>query len=349
MKVIDLFSGVGGLSEGFKMAGANIILANEIDEEIAESYSRNHPSTKLLREDITKVDIEEIFSQYSDIDIIVGGPPCQGFSQKGKRLLMDDPRNFLFRYFFNVVGYVKPKYFLIENVPNMLTSQDGYFKNEIEDLFEGIGYNVNSTILDASDYGVPQRRRRAFIIGRLGNKKLRFPIAKSKKVTIWDAISDLNYLESGEGSFVQDYLIEPQSEYQEKMRQSSIKLYNHKATNHSKLAIERMKLIPINGGREDLPKEHRTKSIYSGTWSRLRKNEQSVTITTRFDTPSSGRFTHPILDRAITVREAARLQSFPDKFIFYGTKMSQMKQVGNAVPPIMAKEIAEIIKLDMEG
>lgn len=349
MNVIDLFAGVGGFSEGFKMAGANIILANEIDEQIAKSYKKNHPETKVVQKDITEIDIIENFKEYKNIDIIVGGPPCQGFSQKGKRLLMDDPRNFLFKRFFEVVNYIKPMYFVIENVPNILTAQGGYFKNEIESLFEDIGYKVSSSILDASDYGVPQKRRRAFIIGRLGNKTLEFSTNKYKKVTIWDAISDLSYLESGEGSLIQKYINKPKSEYQVKMRRKSTELYNHKATNHSSLAIERMKLIPQNGNKEDLPKEHRTKSIHSGTWGRMNKDNQSVTITTRFDTPSSGRFTHPILNRAITVREAARLQSFSDDFIFYGTKTSQMKQVGNAVPPLLAREIAKLIRLDMEG
>lgn len=139
-----------------------------------------------------------------------------------------------------------------------------------------------------------------------------------------------------------------QSNYQQELRSDSKILYNHKATNHSKIALERLKMIPENSGKDSLPEEHLTKSIYSGTWERMRKNEQSVTITTRFDTPSSGKFTHPFLNRAITVREAARLQSFPDSFIFFGPKTSQMKQVGNAVPPKLAKVIAEMILKDME-
>ena len=146
---------------------------------------------------------------------------------------------------------------------------------------------------------------------------------------------------------MQEYKYEPQSAYQSMLREGSSLLYNHKATHHSALALERLEIIPPNAGKEVLPKEHLTKSIYSGTWTRMRKDEISVTITTRFDTPSSGKFTHPFLNRAITVREAARIQSFPDTFHFIGNKGSQMKQVGNAVPPLLAKAIAEVIKNDI--
>ena len=167
-------------------------------------------------------------------------------------------------------------------------------------------------------------------------------------MTIWDAISDLAYLESGEGSEEQEYKYPAESDYEKMLRLGSSILFNHVATKHSPLALERLALIPPNAGREVLPEEHLTKSIYSGTWTRMRKDEISVTITTRFDTPSSGKFTHPFLNRAITVREAARIQSFPDNFHFIGNKGSQMKQVGNAVPPLLAAAIAEVIMEDIK-
>lgn len=347
-KVIDLFAGVGGLSYGFMQAGFDVVLANEIDESIAMSYSKNHPNTKMINEDITKLDIEEIFKSYANsVDVIVGGPPCQGFSQKGKRKTIHDERNFLFRYYFKVVEFVKPKYFLIENVPNILTTENGLFKNEIITLFESIGYIVNCAVLKASDYGVPQDRKRAIIIGRLGKNRPSLPKQKNNAVTVYDAISDLAFLNSGEGNEKQNYKNSPSTNYQKTMRQNTKFLYNHVATKHSKEAIKKLELIPQGKGKEVLPSSMLTKSIYSGTWSRMLYDGQSVTITTRFDTPSSGRFTHPILNRCITVREAARIQSFPDDFIFYGSKSSQMKQVGNAVPPLMGKAIAEeILKND---
>jgi DNA (cytosine-5)-methyltransferase 1 len=349
LKVIDLFAGVGGISYGFRQEGFEVVLANEIDKEIANAYVKNHPGTIMINEDITKLEIESVFGELKgNIDVVVGGPPCQGFSQKGSRKFFDDERNFLFKFFYKIVEFLRPKYFLMENVPNILTSGNGIFKKEIFSLFQGLGYKIDASILNAYDFGVPQMRRRAFILGKIGDSPLNLPVGSAKKVSIEDAIWDLAYLESGEGEEVQEYRNPPLSEYQRKMRENSRLLYNHVATKHSPLALKRMKMIPVGKGREVLPKEHITKSIYSGTWSRMIKEGPAVTITTRFDTPSSGRFTHPILHRAITVREAARLQSFPDNFIFYGTKSSQMKQVGNAVPPLLARAIARTIKNDFE-
>lgn len=254
----------------------------------------------------------------------------------------------MFKYYVKVVELVQPRYFVMENVPNLLTAEGGYFRKEIEELFNSMGYQLKMGVLNASDYGVPQNRRRAVIIGKRGGEAPDLPAAKDISVTIWDAISDLAFLNSGEGEEIQSYRNEPQSEYQKRLRAGSTILHNHVATKHSPLALERLAMIPPNAGKEVLPEEHLTKSIYSGTWTRMRKDEISVTITTRFDTPSSGKFTHPFLDRAITVREAARIQSFPDSFQFVGNKGSQMKQVGNAVPPLLAGAIAEVIMKDIE-
>lgn len=349
-RIIDLFSGVGGLSLGFEMAGFSVSLANEYDPSIAEAYIRNRINPNMIIEDITRLPIDLTFVPYiGKIDVVVGGPPCQGFSQKGQRKSINDERNYLFKYFFKVVEFVKPPYFLMENVPNLLTSENGYFKDEIYSLFRSLGYSLDSSVLNAAEYGVPQNRRRAFILGKRGEQYLPLPKASKQTISIWDAISDLAYLKSGEGSEVQEYMFEAQSEYQKILRNDSSLLFNHIATKHSKLALERLEMIPPNKGREVLPPEHLTKSIYSGTWTRMGKDEISVTITTRFDTPSSGKFTHPYLNRAITVREAARIQSFPDSFRFWGNKSSQMKQVGNAVPPILAKAIATVIKSDIDS
>lgn len=348
-RVIDLFAGVGGLSLGFEKKGFDVVLANEYDASIAASYIANHKKTKMIVGDITSLDLEETFGKYAGtVDVVIGGPPCQGFSQKGQRKTIHDERNFLFKYYVSVVGLVKPKYFVMENVPNLLTAEGGYFRHEIEELFNNMGYSLEYGVLNASDYGVPQNRRRAVIIGKLNGNAPKLPKPKRNKVTIWDAISDLAYLQSGEGSEEQEYKNPAESEYEKMLRADSSKLFNHVATKHSPLALERLALIPPNAGREVLPEEHLTKSIYSGTWTRMRKDEISVTITTRFDTPSSGKFTHPFLDRAITVREAARIQSFPDDFHFVGNKGSQMKQVGNAVPPLLAAAIAEVIMKDIK-
>lgn len=346
LKVLDLFSGVGGLSLGFIKAGFDIVLANEIDKTIADSYKKNHKNVKMINEDLTNLEVESVFKDLKgNIDLVIGYPPCQGFSQKGSRRLLEDDRNFLFRYYYKVVKYLKPTYFLMENVPNILTSGDGVFKDEIYMLFQDLGYKIDSNVINAFDFGVPQVRKRAFILGKL-SEKISLPTGSNLNTTVKEAISDLSYLNSGEGEEIQNYRMKPVSLYQLQMRENSLKLYNHKATNHSVVALERMQLIPKGRGKEVLPQEHLTKSIYSGTWSRMIEDAPSVTITTRFDTPSSGKFTHPYLHRAITVREAARIQSFPDTFIFYGSKTSQMKQVGNAVPPLLAEYIAHSIMKD---
>ncbi|MDR0648354.1 MAG: DNA cytosine methyltransferase [Synergistaceae bacterium] len=349
-KAIDLFAGVGGLSLGFEMAGFDVLLAVEYDASIAEAYKLNHPKTKMLVEDIRELPLKETFSEYvGKVDIVFGGPPCQGFSQKGQRKTISDERNFLFKYFVSVVTYLRPRYFVMENVPNLLTTEKSCFKKEIEDLFEKHDYHLETGVLNAADYGVPQNRRRAVIIGKRDEPAPSLPRPLDKRVTIWEAIGDLAYLNSGEGSEVSEYCLPANSTYQKKLRKGSKTLYNHISTRHSALALERLQMIPPNRGKEVLPEEHLTKSIYSGTWTRMGKNEISVTITTRFDTPSSGKFTHPYLHRAITVREAARIQSFPDSFHFTGTKSSQMKQVGNAVPPLLAYAIAKTITSDIES
>jgi DNA-cytosine methyltransferase len=346
--MIDLFAGVGGLSLGFEMCGFDVVLANEYDPSIAEAYIKNRNNPNLIVADITTLPIEETFGKYRGlVDLVVGGPPCQGFSAKGKRKSINDPRNFLFRYFVDVVATVSPLYFVMENVPGLLTTEGGYFKKELMELFGSLGYTISAEVLCAADYGVPQNRNRAFIIGkRNALQSVTMPKKHTTRTTIWDAISDLAFLNSGEGREIQEYPNLPKSPYQKLIRKGSNQLYNHIATNHSAVVLQRLAMIPPKGGKEYLPPEHHTKSIYSGTWERMDADGVSVTITTRFDTPSSGKFTHPYLNRAITVREAARIQSFPDTFHFYGPKTSQMKQVGNAVPPLLAKAIAECILKD---
>lgn len=345
MIVGDLFAGVGGMSEGFRQAGFEIAFAVEFDKDIAKAYKLNHKGTDVYAEDICQIDVEALHKKHPHIDVIIGGPPCQGFSQKGKRLSLDDPRNYLFQQYVRFVKEFAPKYFVLENVPNIITTSNGYFKNQIVEAFEQLGYQVKYGILTATDFGVPQDRRRAVFIGELGKNTTEFPKQNGKHTTIKDAIYDLPFIASGEGEEISTYDKMPTTEYQREMRGNCKVLYNHVATAHSKLALERLALIPKGAGKEVLPPEHRTKSIYSGTWCRLLEDGIAATITTRFDTPSSGRFTHPILDRCLTTREAARLQSFPDDYIFYGTKTIQMKEVGNAVPPLLSKAIAlEIVK-----
>ena len=339
LKVLDLFAGVGGFSYGFAEAGFEIVGAIEFDKSIARSMKLNHVNTKVFDGDIMDIDIKMIRKELGKIDIIIGGPPCQGFSLKGKRKGMGDKRNFLFEKYIEYIEFFKPKYFVMENVPNILSDQNGYFKNEILERLKKLNYNVEYGILDASDFGVPQKRRRAFFIGSK-NKKNNLPIPKKqKKITAWEALSDLAYLKSGEGEFESLYLKKAETPYQKKMRSGSKKLFNHVATNHSDIAIDRLKRIPPGKGKEFLIEK--ISSTFGNTWGRLEKNKPSQTIITRFDTPSNGKNSHFFLHRSITPREAARLQSFPDTFVFHGNKSSIIKQIGNAVPPLLAKALAK--------
>ena len=369
MKVIDLFAGVGGLSSGFRKAGYDIVLANEIDKSISDSYKKNHPDTLMINDDIKNF-IPYLDELNDKVDVIIGGPPCQGFSMAGARIrkknaFLEDPRNFLFRNYFEVVQKVEPKYFIMENVPGILSMSNGKIIEEIENLFSDETnfkkgkYYIYKQVLCASDYGVPQDRHRLIIFG--SKKKINFKKAfeetknrmiksgEIKKATIYDAISDLNYLSSGEGDFEQDYKNKPLTEYQKERRKNSKILYNHKATTHNKVAIDRINELKPGGRRLDLKEGKNIKSVHSGAYGRMRWEDLSKTIITRFDTPSSGVYIHPEQARTITPREAARLQSFDDDFIFYGNKSSVIKQIGNAVPPLLAYYLANVIKDVEEG
>tara|TARA_A100000164_G_scaffold378715_1_gene421041 strand:+ start:4767 stop:5609 length:843 start_codon:yes stop_codon:yes gene_type:complete len=264
---------------------------------------------------------------------------------------LNDSRNNLFKEFFRVVSDLKPKIFIMENVPGILNFQKGEIKKNILDLFNSIGFETSYKILLASEYGVPQLRKRAYFIGnRIGiDSENLFPKKTHGKnlnevITIEEAIFDLPHINAGEGSFKMYYDKNTTCEYQKIMRGNNKHLYNHIASNHDQKIINLMKMIKEGQGMKDLPEKYKTKSVHSGAYGRMLRTAPAYTITTRFDTPPVGRVTHPLLNRSITAREAARLQSFKDNFIFYGSKTSIGKQIGNAVPPILAKAIASEIK-----
>ncbi len=282
-------------------------------------------------------------AQTLEINMIIGGPPCQGFSNKGKNLGLKDPRNFLFLEYIEIVKAIKPEIFIIENVKNIISCAKGYFLEEIKERLNALGYQLSYQILNAKDYGVPQNRERAFIVGA-SRFSFDFNLLElSQSVNVQDAISDLAYLCSNEGAFESDYLNLIQSSYQALMRKDSPKLYNHQATNHSQAALEKLKLINKEQGKECLPKNLHGKQQFKSTWGRLNWNKISPTIDTRFDTPSNGTNSHPKLHRSITPREVARIQSFSNNYIFYGNKTSVCKQIGNAVPPLLALALGKAI------
>lgn len=344
--ILDLFCGAGGFSYGMhKNEHFRTAVAVDFNEEAANTFKKNMPEADVITGDITNKDIKERVIQASkkaNVNMIIGGPPCQGFAMKGKKLGLADPRNFLFLEYLHIVEEINPEVFVIENVKRLLTTADGWFKNEILNYIGKLGYTVEYGVMNALDYGVPQSRERAIFICSKSNR-ISLPPKQKKKVTVRDAISDLAYLESGEGEFESGYIYDPQSDYQKEMRASASVLYNHKATAHSKVALEKLALIPPEKGQEYLPIELRGKQQYHTTWCRLIWDTFSPTIDTRFDTPSNGTNSHPIINRSITPREAARLQSFGDDFVFWGSKGGICKQIGNAVPPLMAKAIADQI------
>ncbi len=346
-RILDLFCGAGGLSYGMeKNSHFKTIIALDNDPTVAETFRKNMPNSEVIIGDITNIKVKEELinkSRRNHINMIVGGPPCQGYSNKGKKLGLADPRNFLFREYLSLVKEIEPEIFIIENVKALLSASNGWFRNEIINAIKVLGYYVEFGVLNAANYGVPQARERAIFICSK-HKSISLPQPLSKKIiTVRDAISDIAYLESGEGKFEQDYKNSALTPYQKLMRQDSKGLFNHIASKHKQVAIDKLKLIPPEKGKECLPKELCGNQKFKTTWGRLKWDQTSPTIDTRFDAASNGTNNHPFLNRAITPREAARIQSFDDKFIFYGSKVHIRKQIGNAVPPLMAEAIANHI------
>lgn len=344
-RILDLFCGAGGFSYGIdKNKEFRTVLGLDFDENAIATFNKNIKGAKGIVGDITNDDVKINIIQEArklGVNMVIGGPPCQGFSLKGKQLGLDDPRNFLFLEYVKIVEELRPEVFVIENVRNLINALGGFFIEQIITKFSNLGYIVNHGYINAKNFGIPQNRERAIVIGSL-SRSIDLPKGSSKNtITVRDAISDLAYLESGEGKNESDYINESQSKYQKMLRGK--KLYNHFATTHSKLALEKLKMVPSEGDKTSIPKELHGKQKFATTWARLKWDEISPTIDTRFDTPSNGRNSHPFLHRSITPREAARIQSFDDDFVFTGPKTSVCRQIGNAVPPLMAKAIGETI------
>ena len=359
-KIIDLFSGCGGFSVGFEKAGFFVSKAVEFDSEIAAIYADNHPDVRLFVDDIGKINNETNFS-LGEVDVIIGGPPCQGFSMAGARIrqnsFVDDPRNYLFKQYLKVVQIVKPKVFIIENVKGILSMNNGDIFNEIIKVFSdsnnfgGDKYYLHYKIVKGIEFGIPQKRERVIIIGRK-NKDYDFEsyLLKAKKqviklfpnfyekVTIRDAIGNMP-LPTEDGIVPNP---KPLSDYQKFLSCDGKTITNHTKYVLTKKTLNRIKQIKPGENFTVLNEE--IHSVHSGSYGRLEWNGVAPTITTRFDTPSGGQFTHPQQDRMITPREAARIQSFPDDFVFSGTKSIVCKTIGNAVPPKIAFTFAYMIK-----
>lgn len=337
--VIDLFCGCGGLSYGFEKAGFNILLGIDNDKIALNVFEHNHNGSKSICGDITELNYSDIKNLIGEkkIDIIIGGPPCQGMSLSGPRKF-DDPRNKLYLSYIRFVEQIRPKAFVIENVPGLVSLFKGQIKDSIIERLTNLGYNVQYHILCASDYGVPQSRKRVVFIG-LKDKSFNFnSIIKKELVTCKMALSDLPPLINELGEDPAEYETEVQNEYQKIMRENSEKVRNHIAAAHSEKVKHIISLVPDGGNYKDLPEEYIKSRNFHVAWTRFCSYKPAPTI----DTGHRHHF-HYKYNRVPTVRECARLQSFPDDFVFEGNKTQQFRQVGNAVPPLMAQAIAEAL------
>ena len=322
LSYIDLFCGVGGFSKGFDDLGFKNIFSNDCEKDYCLTYKNNFPKHQLIKKKIENLSAKEIvnFTEKKNIDVIIGGPPCQGFSIAGNigRRFIDDPRNSLFKEFIRVVSIVKPNFIVMENVQRLFTHNKNKTRNEIISKFKRIGYHVECKVLNSVDFLVPQIRRRTIFIGSKITKNIKFPERGSDEIlTIKDAIHDLPRLKSGQKS----------------------RIKNHVAMNHSDQMLKKMKFVKDGGGRETIPSNLRPKTGDIRKYIRYSSSKPSICIT-----GDMRKVFHYSQNRALTVRELARIQTFPDSFIFKGSTISQQQQIGNAVPPKMAKFIAQSIK-----
>ncbi len=358
INVVDLFCGVGGLSYGFaKDINFEIIAANEVLPNMAKAYELNHPNVKVYCKDIKDFGIKDLVRDFGlkkgDIDIVVGGPPCQAYSTVGKRLI-DDPRGKLFQEYYRVLKEIDPKVFVFENVKGLLSMQNGELFNAIISLFKSLSYSISFKTLNSADYGVPQTRERVFIVGTKlksaflypkpthENKESNNTFNLRQHLSIAEAIGDLPFIKSGEESFC--YESQPQNLFQELMRKNAPKrLMDHNAPRNNKRLIEIMEKLPDGGTPLDLPENLRPKSGFANTYCRLWWNRPSTTITRNFSTPSSSRCIHPKAPRPLTTREGARIQCFPDDYMFYGSRSDRNLQIGNAVPTFLSIAIKDSI------
>ncbi len=388
---VDLFCGAGGLSLGFQRAGFRIAFANDINQEYANTYQLNHNGTAFFDKSIEDLAASDVFKitglRRSEIDILIGGPPCQGFSINAPKRSLGDQRNHLFREYGRLVlEGLRPKVVVMENVPGMVSLDRGRFIEDIYRLFQDAGYQMRHMILCAAHYGVPQERWRLFFIGTiLKNVEITFPepthyapvranFTGGRDLTwlrlvrngdhqpnlfgrvlkpftaVRDAIGDLPALSISSGNEEMDYSSDPMTAYQELMRRSSKKLYNHVSGTLSKQNLERLQYINPGRSWRDIPHELLPKGMkkarrsdHTKRYGRLDPHGISGTILTKCD-PHWGSFFHYDQDRALTVREAARIQSFPDTYRFHGSRVSQYEQVGNAVPPLLANVLARHIR-----
>lgn len=360
LHAIELFAGAGGLMLGLEAAGFNTLVANEVHRDPCKTLRRNFPAVPVVEGSIRDLTTAELLEaagygrrQAPEIDLVAGGPPCQGFSTAG---LKDpaDPRNTLIGDFVRVVGQLQPRYFLLENVTGLRSLHDGRLFDNVLGELDQLGYSFHYRVLHAADYGVPQMRKRLFIVGARDGVPPRFPEPThgdtaragllddglAPYVSCGEALGDIPMIAPGEICF--EYEKQPTSQYQHRMRAGSDQIFNHQASRHRSETMAYYGLVPAGGTWLDIPVEQRKRKQGMQRWP--------LTGLARTVTSEPTDFLHPTLDRIPTIRELARIQSFPDRFEFMGQRTtgnkmrrlgycSQSQQVGNAVPPLLAEAV----------
>ncbi len=362
--VIDLFCGAGGLSAGLEMAGFTVLAGNDLFEAAGRTFATTHPIAKFIPGRIQELETDELLKtaglKKGELKVLVGGPPCQAYSVYNHQRGMHDERATLFREYLRIVKALQPEWIVMENVAGIFSIGGGEAVHAIQTELGALGYDVKFEVLKAEQFGVPQERRRVVFIGNRIGVPIKHPAPThgpglKPYVTIQDAISDLPVLENGEDLGVVPYANKPISGFQKLLRGNLTEVTCHAAPKLGQVNVDRLEHIPPGGSWRDIPfdllpagmkrakRSDHTKRYGRMTWSGL-----SCTVLTKCDI-HWGAYIHPDQDRAISVREAARLQSFPDSFVFSGSKTEQYIQVGNAVPPILGKAIGKALIAAMDN
>jgi DNA-cytosine methyltransferase len=365
---IDIYAGCGGLSQGLEDAGFRLAYAMDWDSAACETHQLNSPGTQVQCDDVRNISGGEIIRKVgSRIDLVAGGPNCQGVSERGLRN-PDDPRNFMFPEFVRIVSEIRPSYFLMENVPGLVHRHNFHLLKTVFASFQELGYRCAADVLLAADYGAPQLRYRLFLIGTLESQPLSFPspthqaesglLFGSPFVTVGDAIGDLPVIAADcqEDSSLPYSEDAPSTEFRAYVRDGSHNVRNHFCTATQEVNLRRASYIPEGGNWKDIPAKLLPDRFFtcrmtdhSTTYYRLRRDQPAFTITALFGNMTAGAFTHPTSNRALSVREGARIQTFRDRFVFAGPRNSQYRQIGNAVPPLLARAVGAHLLSLMRG
>jgi DNA (cytosine-5)-methyltransferase 1 len=354
LEYVDLFAGAGGLSVGLENAGFDLVHAVEVDDDARETFADNRDgwTASDVTGDIRDVDKDEIASVVGQgsVDLVAGGPPCQGFSEVVSPDGSDD-RNHLFTYFVNWVHELEPDAALFENVRGIQNTAGGKFLTAVKESFSQMGYNVTHRVVTASEFGVPQHRRRLIVLASREDRKQQpfdgFEVEPIEEPGVMDGIGDLPAV--GPGEERTEYRSEPQTVLQADLRGDCDEVTAHIAANHTDDLIEKISHISDGGDRTEIPDDLQPSSGYHNSYSRLKSDEPAVAITSNMSKPSSARCVHPFQDRGLTPREGARLQTFPDEYVFDGGLQSIRQQIGNAVPPYLGEALGYYLKQAVYG